>query len=901
MRGIKSNFENLRTRTKLIACFFGIGFFSSLLGVISIIGMSQLSERTDLIYKNNLVPIEMLSDLRDELQQNVTFVAGHILAYDSASVAKQADNIAKVDEQVEQLLKAYAPTIASDTDRKYYEAFRSGWMEYKEVRAKVLTLSTNFSKDAASELRQSTLADKLGVLRTALDQLIKENERLAKDSFETGRRMSSILSTLVVVFCLVAAGLSLLSSWAATRFFAQGLGNVLTAAQQLRNGNLSFRSTVTTQEEIGQLAQAFNQMAGALETAAAKQAEALAVQSAEISGVTNAIDKSQAVIEFLLDGTVLTANENFLRCVGYSLDEIKGKPYRMFCDSTHTATGNCAALWEKLARGEFDAGMYRWLGRDGKEIWFQSSYNPIMDSKGKVSRIMICATDVTTSTQQNAEYEGKISAIMQLQAVIEFNLDGMILAANANFLQCTGYTSDEIRGRHHRMFCDPAYAMSSEYVAFWQKLHRGEFDAGVYQRFGKGGKEMWLHASYTPIRNANGAVYKVVKYAVDVTRQKRVQTEMERLVGESQAVLGKLAVNDLTQEMAGTYSDELAKIKNSINSVVQNLRLTISSVRKAAEQVSTDSENITRGGEDLSHRTSEQAASLEETSASMEEMTATVKQNADSANRANELAIAARDTADDGLVVTQKAIEAMSEINKSGKQIADIITVIDEIAFQTNLLALNAAVEAARAGEHGRGFAVVAAEVRNLAQRSALAAKEITGLITESIQRVTDGSELVNQSGKKLDDIVNAVKRVTNIIAEISTASQEQAKGVDQVNKAILSMDQTTQQNVRLVDETTLATQSMKEQAHELLAQISEFKTNESEPRIGAETVVRMGGSRATVQPKERLMTRSSEKVRSIKRPLPSGAPSPLPMAVGLASEKERPHCNYGGEEFEEF
>jgi methyl-accepting chemotaxis protein len=210
----------------------------------------------------------------------------------------------------------------------------------------------------------------------------------------------------------------------------------------------------------------------------------------------------------------------------------------------------------------------------------------------------------------------------------------------------------------------------------------------------------------------------------------------------------------------------------------------------------------------------------------MEEMTSTVKQNADNAKQANQLASAARETADKGGAVTKRAVDAMAEINKSSKKIADIITVIDEIAFQTNLLALNAAVEAARAGEHGRGFAVVAAEVRNLAQRSATAAKEIKGLINESIQRVTDGSELVDQSGKTLEEIVHSVKRVSDIIAEITAASQEQASGIDQVNKAIMAMDETTQQNAALVEETTSASQSMKEQAKELMRQVDVFKIN---------------------------------------------------------------------------
>ena len=237
-----------------------------------------------------------------------------------------------------------------------------------------------------------------------------------------------------------------------------------------------------------------------------------------------------------------------------------------------------------------------------------------------------------------------------------------------------------------------------------------------------------------------GRTFKIVKFATDITAQKKAQAELEACMAEAQQSLGALAQGDITQDMQGTYQGELDKIKTSINAALTNLTHTITTVRTAVEAVTAGSEQITKGSEDLSQRTSEQASALEETSASMEEMTSTVKQNAENAKQANGLAIAACDIAAKGGTVTRRAVEAMGGINKSSKKIADIITVIDEIAFQTNLLALNAAVEAARAGEHGRGFAVVAAEVRNLAQRSATAAKEIKGLINESIQRVTDGS-----------------------------------------------------------------------------------------------------------------------------------------------------------------
>ncbi|MBK9305836.1 MAG: PAS domain-containing protein [Nitrospira sp.] len=635
-------------------------------------------------------------------------------------------------------------------------------------------------------------------------------------------------------------------------------------------------------------------------TKKAKVGKAKSVGVNDIAEKMKALDKIQAIIEFSLDGTVITANDNFLKTVGYQLEEIKGQHHRMFCDPAYTSSGEYAAFWQKLNRGEFDAGQYRRIGKGGKEVWIQASYNPILDANGKVSKVVKFATDITKDKNRNAEFEGKINAVNKAQAMIEFGLDGTVITANDNFLKTVGYQLEEIKGQHHRMFCDPAYTSSGEYAAFWQKLNRGEFDAGQYRRLGKGGKEVWIQASYNPILDANGKVSKVVKFATDITGQKHAQAQLEACMAEAQQSLGALAQGDLTQSMQGTYAGDLEKFKTSINAALTNLTQTMVSVRSAVEAVTSGSEQISKGNEDLSERTSEQASALEETAASMEEMTSTVKQNADNAKQADQLAIAARETADKGGAVTQRAVEAMGEINKSSKKIADIITVIDEIAFQTNLLALNAAVEAARAGEHGRGFAVVAAEVRNLAQRSATAAKEIKGLINESIQRVSDGSELVNQSGKTLDEIVSSVKRVSDIIAEISAASQEQASGLDQVNKAIMSMDESTQQNAALVEETTSAAQSMKEQAKDLMQQVEAFKIAESARAEMSSQVVRRdvprlvpkSPSKSSVPMKEHRMPGKAPGA-AMKRPQER---APVALAVGNGKDRRS-----SADEFDEF
>jgi methyl-accepting chemotaxis protein len=297
-----------------------------------------------------------------------------------------------------------------------------------------------------------------------------------------------------------------------------------------------------------------------------------------------------------------------------------------------------------------------------------------------------------------------------------------------------------------------------------------------------------------------------------------------RTLSHTVSVAHQIAEGKLGHDIKVTRSDELGQLQEAFRAMDERLSDIVAEVRHGSGSVSTAAQQISRGNDDLSQRTQEQASSLEETASSMEEMTSTVKQNAENASHANQLARGAREQAEKGGEVVAQTVVAMREINSSSKKISDIVSLIDEIAFQTNLLALNAAVEAARAGEQGRGFAVVATEVRNLAQRSAGAAKEIKGLINDSASKVKAGSELVDQSGKALAEIVDSVKKVTDIVAEIAAASSEQSAGIDQVNHAVLQMDEMTQQNAALVEESAAAARAMHEQATELSRQVAFFQ-----------------------------------------------------------------------------
>jgi len=658
-----------------------------------------------------------------------------------------------------------------------------------------------------------------------------------------------------------------------------------------------------------------------------------------------ALSRSQGVIEFDLAGNILDANANFLELVGYTLEELRGQHHRLFVDGEHARSGAYRTFWQKLGRGEFDRGEYLRIGKDGRRIWLQATYNPVFDldgqpvkvvkfctdvtaqklmaaenearlkalssgagfgemgidgtilsinrqfagifgytpeqlmgqkqslmmhaedtqsaafaerwrrlrdgevvsgerrgrhalghevwidasfapvmnPAGQLVKILVIARDVTAERQRQLDFEAKIGAIDRSHAVIEFGLDGKVLQANANFLRLTGYQADEVVGRHHRMFVESAFASSAEYLAFWERLARGEHESGEYKRLGKDGREIWIHATYNPVFDPNGRPVKVVKFATDVTAHKLRSAEFEAKVAaidKGQAVVEfDLDGNVLTanRNFLAAMGYTLREIQGHHHSMFCSPEYTMGEEYRdfwlklgEGQHLSGRFHRVGKFGRDVwiqatynpildlngrvakvvkySFDVTKEVVLERSILTRTQQMTTSVKSLlnnvttiAANSGVAAELANESSVAANAGREAVRKSICAIDAIQTSSVRVTEIVRVIGEIANQTNLLAFNAAIEAARAGEHGVGFSVVAGEVRKLAERSQIAARDIAKLIDESAMQVTQGAQVSKDAAHSFEGILDRVGRTAasvQMIADSAEAQRQAAGGI---------------------------------------------------------------------------------------------------------------------------
>ncbi|MBX9930942.1 MAG: PAS domain S-box protein [Methylobacterium sp.] len=536
----------------------------------------------------------------------------------------------------------------------------------------------------------------------------------------------------------------------------------------------------------------------------------------------SAIDRSLGTIEFALDGTIIDANDNFLSVVGYGIDEVRGKHHRMFVLPEHAASREYQGFWDSLRVGKYQSAEYERIGKSGNRIWLQATYNPILDGRGRTVRIVKFATDITAQKRLSAEFRGETQAIGTSQAVIHFNLDGTIIDANDNFLQAVGYTIEEIRGKHHRMFVNPEEAASAEYQRFWTRLAAGEFQAAEYKRFGKGGREIWLQATYNPIRDIDGKPFKVVKYATDITREKIGNADaMGQLAAITRALAviqfdvdGRiLEVNDNFLAAVGYRRDEVIGKLHSMFVAPDYAR---SEQYKAFWQklrngdfVSGMFQRFGKGGKSVWIQASynpifdpdgrplkivkyatDVSSSMEARKIAVDAAERTldnVQAVTDAAETMNTAAVSISETmarsraaVDDIHGMTHEADASTARLRDAAQSMGSVVQLITDIAQQINLLALNATIEAARAGAAGRGFAVVATEVKELASQTTAATAKIASEIAD-MQGVSDA--VVSQ----LASITEAIGAIRQYVAGVADSTDSQSKATGEI---LISMRQ---------------------------------------------------------------------------------------------------------------
>lgn len=840
-------YKNLNLPMKLAIAFGIVVCLVAAVGLLGLRGLSSVNDNADNLYQVQLLPSLELAKMRGTVHQLRTGVYRALAQADQSEVDKVVIELASLQSKLTELQEKFEPTIRAPEVREAFNKYKELAHQYQQFRDEkvVPQLKSGKVEEARKQILSGTTYFKNVI--DGINHVIDVKTNIAKTKFENSQATYGSAKVQVTGILMVAVLLSIGLCWGISHLIGKPLRQTMAVLERVAVGDLSQEVRVDSHDEVGRIGTALNTAIEALRKTddLRKQQLASAAESARQSAMLE--NMAASVIYADRSGTITYLNAAALEMFKKVEKHLPVRCEQLVGQSLDLFHKNPAQLRQLLANSK------NLPHRDqisvGPET-FDLVFSAIHDSTSEYIGNLVSwdrVTEKVAMDAMNADYRGQIQAIGRSQAVIEFQMDGTVVTANDGFLQALGYTLDEIKGRHHSLFVVESHRISAEYREFWTKLNRGEYDAGEYKRIGKGGREIWIQASYNPILDVDGKLCKVVKYATDITAQVNAREDLKRKVNLMLPVLAAAAQGDLTQAVPVSGQDPIGQMGEALSQLLTSLRHSILSIKEnsvslasASEELSAVSTQMSANAGETSAQSGVVSAASEQVSMNtqtvatgIEEMSASIKEIAKNASDAAKIATTA-------VKLAETTNVTITKLGESSIEIGNVIKVITSIAQQTNLLALNATIEAARAGEAGKGFAVVANEVKELAKETAKATEDISQRIAAiqadtqcAVDAIGEISGVINQINDISNTIASAVEEQTATTNEISRNVAEASKGTAEIAQNITSVAQAAQSTTEGADNSQRAAEELARMAAELQQIVSEFNAgdgNEKNP-----------------------------------------------------------------------